>query len=272
MTTGKSVTLWIAAFVFMAAIAIYQRMTGPTYPIGGEVKVSGKTIDYSFPRSHAGSGEQLIKVEAPENFEGKMKLRRYKSYDKWQTVDMKRVGDVLTADIPEQPPAGKVMYQVFIGPDESSMERLTKEPVIIRFKGAVPDFILIPHIIFMFTAMVFSTRTILEVIFKGKNVYMMSLITTICFGIGGLFLGPVVQNYAFGAFWTGWPFGEDLTDNKTLFAFLGWLWATLRIKTKPEAKGWAIFAGLLLLAVYLIPHSVLGSEINYKELEKQQVN
>ena len=34
---------------------------------------------------------------------------------------------------------------------------LKEEPVVIRFKGGVPAFILIPHILFMFLAMLFST-------------------------------------------------------------------------------------------------------------------
>jgi hypothetical protein len=41
--------------------------------------------------------------------------------------------------------------------------------------------------------------------------------------VGGLILGPPVQLEAFGALWTGWPFGADLTDNKTLIAVLAWV-------------------------------------------------
>jgi hypothetical protein len=37
-----------------------------------------------------------------------------------------------------------------------------------------------------------------------------------------MILGPVVQYYAFGEFWTGVPFGWDLTDNKTLVAVIFW--------------------------------------------------
>ena len=35
-------------------------------------------------------------------------------------------------------------------------------------------------------------------------------------GLGGMILGPIVQKYAFGAYWTGIPFGHDLTDAKNL--------------------------------------------------------
>lgn len=267
MKIWKNVLLWIASFILMAAIAVYQRMTGPTYPVSGKVKIEQNDIKYKFPRSHDGSGAELIKIEVPENYVGKLKYRRYKSYDEWHTVEMKRVDNLLAGDIPEQPPAGKVMYQVYVGPDYQNLQEITTEPVIIRFKGKVPDYILIPHIIFMFLTMVFSTRTMLEALFKGNKTFTYTLMTTITFFLGGLFLGPVVQKFAFDAFWTGWPFGTDLTDNKTLVAFVMWFIALIRLKSKPEARGWALAAGLVLLAVYLIPHSVLGSEIDYRELQ-----
>jgi hypothetical protein len=87
-----------------------------------------------------------------------------------------------------------------------------------------------------------------------------------------MLLGPAVQKYAFGAFWTGWPFGNDLTDNKTLVAVIGWLIAWLRVRKYPNRRGWAIAAALILLAVYLIPHSMFGSELDYStgEIETGQ--
>ncbi|MDZ7774483.1 MAG: hypothetical protein U5L09_02140 [Bacteroidales bacterium] len=94
--------------------------------------------------------------------------------------------------------------------------KLSQEPVIIRFKGAVPDYILIPHILLMFAAMLFSTRAGLEVVLKRKRTLLYATVTVITLFLGGLILGPVVQNYAFGDYWTGWPFGHDMTDNKTL--------------------------------------------------------
>lgn len=263
----KNILLWILAFVLMAAVAVYQRMTGPTYPVSGDVKIENTEIEYKFPRSHDGSGEELIKVEVPEGMVAKIKYKRYKSYDEWHSEEMVRDGVYLEGNLPELAPAGKVMYQVFVGKDYENLTELTKEPVILRYKGKVPAYILYPHIFFMFLTMVFSTRTMIEAILNRKRVFLFSLLTTVSFFIGGLFLGPIVQKFAFDAFWTGWPFGEDLTDNKTLLAFVMWFIATLRLKTKPNARGWALAAGIVLLGVYMIPHSVLGSEIDYRELE-----
>jgi len=77
-----------------------------------------------------------------------------------------------------------------------------------------------------------------------------------------MILGPVVQKYAFGALWTGIPFGWDLTDNKTLIAFIFWILAVMlnRKKDKPLVT---VLAAFILLMVYSIPHSLFGSELDY---------
>ena len=43
----------------------------------------------------------------------------------------------------------------------------------------------------------------------------------------------------------------------------------MRRKTQ-NPKRWVASASILLFAVFLIPHSVLGSELDYNKLDKQQ--
>ncbi|MCX8055813.1 MAG: hypothetical protein N3A67_09145, partial [Ignavibacteria bacterium] len=88
--------------------------------------------------------------------------------------------------------------------------------------------------------------------FGGSNLYKYALWTTILFFIGGMILGPLVQKFAFDAYWTGWPFGHDLTDNKTLVALIFWLIALFKLRKNPTNKTWAIIAAIVMLAVYLI--------------------
>ena len=61
------------------------------------------------------------------------------------------------AEVPQQPPAGKLQYYFEITDSKGTQTYFKEEPVVIRFKGGVPAFILIPHILFMFLAMLFST-------------------------------------------------------------------------------------------------------------------
>ena len=115
--------------------------------------------------------------------------------------------------------------------------------------------------------MLLSTRTGLES-FDPDGRSAMYLKWTIAFlFIGGFIFGPVMQQYAFGALWTGFPFGHDLTDNKTLIAMLGWLFAWYKNRKGHQGRGWILAASILLLAMYLIPHSLLGSELNYNAME-----
>ncbi|NCA84834.1 MAG: hypothetical protein EOM83_04580 [Clostridia bacterium] len=266
----KSLLLWIAAFLLMAAAALYQRTTGPTYPTRGKVSIGGEEIKYKLIRTWEGSTDARITIKIPnQNIVGKYRMKRYKSHDEWSWQPMSREGDLLVARLPGQPAAGKVMYEIYLGQGDQ-FTNLTEEPLILRYKGHVPLWILIPHIIIIFMAMMFSMHTGFEALIKGKNLVKYSLWTVILLTVGGLFLGPLVQKYAFDVYWAGWPFGQDLTDNKTLAAWIMWVAAYFQVRNNPRRRGWVIAAAVVLLAVYLIPHSMFGSEIDYTQETLQQ--
>ena len=266
----KNVLLWVLAVVITLSLVIYQRSTGPTYPVRGEVVIGNETISYGLIRSFSGDKDAEIKVAVMDkSVTGKITFKRYKSYDDWSTVDMSREGDELTAYLPNQPPAGKVEYKVSFFKDGTEYP-LTAEPVIIRYTGTVPRPILIPHIFFMFFSVLFGLRAGIEVLLKRKDARYYSGVTLLFILIGGLILGPIVQKYAFDAYWTGWPFGHDLTDNKTLAMFIFWLIAWWRLKKKPDNRIWVLIAMVVMIAVYVIPHSAMGSEIDFRKQETEQ--
>lgn len=259
----KSILIWFFAIVFTLAVAMYQRMTGPSYPVRGKVEIGQQEIKYKLIRTYDGSDDAPIKVLAADTaIRGELKLRRFKSYDNWQTQPMQRHGDTLTGYLPHQGAAGKVMYEVTLLKEDQRYE-LMDHPAVLRYKGFVPGYVLYPHILFIFMAMLFSTLTGLMVIFRGKNTYIYTWITVITLALGGMILGPVVQKFSFDAYWTGWPYGHDLTDNKSLVAFIFWVIALVVMKKNRENRLWPILASIVLLVIFLIPHSVLGSEIDF---------
>ncbi|HMM11598.1 MAG TPA: hypothetical protein PKE03_05845 [Bacteroidales bacterium] len=262
----KNILLWITAFLLMALMAIWQRSTGPTYPVRGSIELKGETVKYRLIRSHNTGQDALVEIKVPEGIYANIRYKRFKSYDEWTTLEVMPEDGVLRFAIPEQPAAGKVEYQIALM-DQDKAYPLTPDPVVIRFKGPVPGFVLVPHVFFMFFAMVFGMRTGLEVLTGGKKASNLSLYTLLLFLFGGLVLGPIVQKYAFDAYWTGWPWGTDLTDNKTAVSFILWLVAWLVLRKKPENKLWPLAASIVMIAVYLIPHSVLGSEIDHTKTE-----
>lgn len=261
------ILLWIIAFLITVSSAVYQRMTGPTHPKRGKVTMDENKISYKLWRSYTVEKDAPVSITVPDtNTTGYVRYVRYKSNDAWQNIPFQREGDRLNAHLPHQAAAGKLAYFVFLEKKGQQLSLTGEKPVILRYKGAVPAWILIPHILIIFLAMLFSNRTWLEALDSRGKAFRYMLWTIGFFFVGGLILGPAVQKYAFGAFWTGFPFGIDLTDNKTLIAMLGWIWAWFKNRNGKDGRGWIVFAAILMLAVYLIPHSVLGSELDYTKL------
>lgn len=268
---AKNVVLWLIAVAFTLSLVVYQRATGPTYPLKGEVEIDGEEINYRFLRSHDTEINAPVVVKiANKEISGKLSYKRFKSYDDWTTVDMNRNDEGLISQLPFLPAAGKMMYNVVLFKGGKSYP-LNDQPVVLRYKGAVPISVLTPHVFFMFFSLLFGVRAGLEALFRRKDTLFQAGVALFTVIIGGLILGPIVQKYAFDAYWTGWPFGTDLTDNKTAVIFIFWLIAWLRLRKQPQNKIWPVIATIVMLIVYVIPHSVLGSEIDYTKQETEQV-
>jgi len=268
----KSFWLWLIAFVLTVITAAYQRITGPTYPVSGEVYLEDKLVEYKLDRTHGGEGDHPVEIKInDEAICGELYWKRYKTDDDWTSVEMLKQNGKLLASLPHQPPAGKLLYKIILQKNDVVITVPDDGGITIRFKGDVPISFLIPHIIFIFGAMLLSTRTGLEYFNEGKKFKSLTILTFIFIIIGGFILGPIIQYYAFGEFWTGFPFGHDLTDNKILVGFIGWLLALVSLYKFKNPKRWIVLASILMFIIFLIPHSLLGSELDYNELDKSKV-
>jgi hypothetical protein len=266
----KKGVLWISLILVTTGLAVFQRLTGPTYPLSGDTEIEGEHIQYRLKRTHSGETPHRVALEeVPEGFHGVLHYRRYPTDDRWEVRRMERRVSTLSAYLPGQPPAGKLEYYVTLTKGGNTAVFPPERTAVIRFKGNVPPGVLIPHIILMFAAMVLSLRTGLAGLRKEEGLKAYAWITFLTLFTGGMILGPVVQYYAFGAFWTGFPTGHDLTDNKTLIAIVFWIAALIAVHRSEKGRFFVIAASIVLIAVYLIPHSLLGSELDYEEYDGQ---
>ncbi|MBM3285420.1 MAG: hypothetical protein FJY81_06065 [Candidatus Aminicenantes bacterium] len=262
----RKLLLWLLAVLLTVSSAVYQRMTGPTYPLRGRAIVANEEIRFRLPRSYEITSDCPVVVKtADARISGRLEYKRYKTSDAWTDVPMTREDDRLVGHLPRQPMAGKLAYRVFLADGAEEVSLTGEEQVIIRFKGVVPGSVLIGHVIFMFLAMLFSTRAGLAALDRKSHPRKLVLWTVGLLFIGGFIFGPLVQKYAFDAWWTGFPFGFDLTDNKTLIAMAGWVAALVAGRGDRPARGWVLAAGVLMLVIFLIPHSLLGSELKYPD-------
>jgi hypothetical protein len=256
---------WVLAFLITFASAYYQRITGPTYPVSGKIVFQGKEISYKFDRSNSTNENCPVQINVGDNnYKGVLIWKRHKTRDEVSRIDMRNENGVLIAELPKQPAAGKLDYSVRVIGQNTETE-IPEKPVVIRYKGDVPAPILIVHIILIFAAMLLSTRAGIEVFKKEAHLKKFTFWALGLMFIGGMILGPIVQKFAFDAYWTGIPFGFDLTDNKTLIAFITWIIAAIMVFKSKKPAYWVLGAAIVTLIVFLIPHSVMGSELDYNK-------
>ena len=259
--TLKKILLWFFALVFVLGARTYQKYTGPTYPKRENITIESNQYKFKLLRSHGGEDNCKYGIVLGDEISGKLYVRQYPTNQEYKIIDLEKSGDTLFIELPHQEPAGKLQYYIELTKNGKSTFVNKEDPVLIRFKGAVPNWVLAPHIFFMFFALLLVTVSALYSFANISQYKLYAILALIALFLGGLILGPIVQKYAFGEYWTGIPWGWDLTDNKTLIGFIAWTTAVL-LNLKKERK-WAIVVGaIFILVIFSIPHSMHGSERN----------
>jgi len=258
---NKKAIIWIFAVLLTITAAIYQRMTGPTYPQKTLATIAGQTYKFKLLRTFDGNGDCPVTLTLPDpEVSGTLEYRIFPQKVEFTKLAMVRNGETLTASLPHQGMAGKIEYKVTIYKGNDRITLNDGNTTVMRFKGYVPNWILIPHILIMFLAMLFSNVAGIFALFKIPSLKMVKITLATIF-VGGLIMGPLVQKYAFNELWAGVPYGWDLTDNKTLIAFMAWLIAYL-FNWKSESRYWVVAAMVVTLGIFSIPHSLFGSQLD----------
>lgn len=270
----RKILFWLLAIAITLGTSVYQRMTGPTNPLSAEVSIDGQCHRFRLPRSGNSSTDKAVIIAGlPKGCSMALHWREHPSDDAY-TMAMGAPGAVrnphsgdslrgLVAMLPAQPPAGKLDYYVeIVEADSAAIHRVPQEqPVVIRFKGDVPAGMLIPHIICMFLSMLICLYAALCAAFGVEGYGRWLIAGTALLAVGGFVFGPLVQHAAFGHYWSGFPMGIDLTDNKTLIGLLALLGACGCLRTRWHRLA-TVLAVVVMVVIFSIPHSVRGSELN----------
>ncbi len=258
----RSWLLWTLSVLVMLAAAVWQRRTGPSYPVRGEVESPAGALAYELPRSHVTTSGAPVAVPRVRPV-GALVWRRYPTGEPFRRIPLEARSAGLAATLPPEPEAGKVEYYVELYGPADTLRLPAREAAVLRYRGPVAVAVLLPHVLVMFLSMLVAVRASLGVAARREE-RRLPWVALAGFTLGGLILGPMVQKQAFGEYWTGVPFGWDLTDNKTLIMWVVWLVACLAPVWWPRSRRWLVLAaGCLTLVVYVIPHSAQGSQLDY---------
>jgi hypothetical protein len=131
------------------------------------------------------------------------------------------------------------------------------------------------HIVFMFASLffmllaLFGAVRILRLGESKRSTVGSGRWALLCSFIGGWPLGFILNYQAFGVVWEGYPFGRDITDNKTQVIFLVWLASLLLVRGSFLGRGeekdrlgarafaWVIVGSFVVsFALFIVPHSM----------------
>ncbi|MCK4236905.1 MAG: hypothetical protein KAX38_07280 [Candidatus Krumholzibacteria bacterium] len=147
--------------------------------------------------------------------------------------------------------------------------------LVVKYKGDYSIVVLVLHIIFMFGAFFFMIQSFMGALWilmgaegKSHTVGMMRWVMIFTF-IGGWPLGFILNYQRFGPVWEGFPFGFDITDNKTQIMFLFWVVTVFLVggsffgrgekfdRIGPRGFAWAVIISFIVsLSLYILPHSL----------------
>jgi len=251
-------------------LLVYQRATGPSYPVRGSLllKPSGARVEYRLIRSHETTKPAIITFVAHAQ-EGTLNPQlHYRPFppldDHWETVPMLMEREKnqirFNSALPQGPAASKWNYFIDMGQPLERKGFSSSHSLVLRYRDPVPTWILLVHIVLIFMSFFFSTTTFLFFMVKRPSAICLHL-SFFSFLLGAFIFGPLVQKHAFGSFWTGFPIGTDLTDNKVLISLVAWAAAWFYRERKPKLVVWA---WIIMMLVFLIPHSWMGSQYNHK--------
>jgi hypothetical protein len=275
----------LIAFIFTLVLLGFARRVTTVRPVHKTVEKSGIIIDHNTVPKKEGQGDAKILVKVMGANEVKLFYKIEKG--EFQSVDMtpkEGESDIFAASIPHHKKGTKVWYYIETQkqiddtkltvslPDRKSTNF---DPILLKFEGVVPPFIIFSHVFSNFAAFFFSVLAVWKAVDlkKGrttlKKSVVFSLLTFVFFFLGFFVIGCALNYFAFGVLWEAFPFGSDVTDSKSQILLLFWLGTLFLVKGTIFGKNpsknlvsektystMVIISFAVTVIMFLIPHSI----------------
>lgn len=278
---------WKLGIAFVVVFLLFALSKGSTHRRKAVVvEKLGARIVHLTTSEHIGAGDASIKavVEttsplSPGSIRLYYKIGRQGTLS-WAPMERMAGTDTFAGFVPHQAKGWQAYYYVQVETTQGQVVTLPdaqtpgSRSFLLKFKGVVHPFVTIGHVLCMFSAVFILLVAFFYAfdILRGKRFVHQALApilwALLFLFIGGFPLGWIMAAQTFGKPWSGFPFGWDITDNKTLLAFLYWfillilVYRSLFTKDSskdlipPKAFAWLTILGTLLtIWIYLVPHS-----------------
>ncbi|MDD3642461.1 MAG: hypothetical protein PHQ19_03250 [Candidatus Krumholzibacteria bacterium] len=268
----------LTGIVITLLIFVVARRISRNRPAELDLEFAGARVRHTSVYEQVGPGEPRIDLAIDPAYAVEPSLvYRVGGAELLETLPMERSGPLWTASLPSLERGRRIEYGFRLVPagDESPARPVTTRLFRIKYKGEVSPTVLVLHILCMFASFFFIVESVLgagAILARGEpkefTVAMTRWVVLFSF-LGGWPLGWVLNWQRFGVMWEGFPFGYDVTDNKTQILFLFWLVVVLlswrsffgrrqgRDPAPVRVYAWAVLVSAAVsLALFLVPHSL----------------
>jgi hypothetical protein len=280
--------LWrvAVAFLFTVLLLVFARKTTMVRSVEKAVEGNGILIEHKTVPKQVGDEIPVISAKVEGATLVKLFYRIGKDGE-YQAVEMDLepgAQNVFAASLPLRPKGIKAWYYLeAVSQEEGGTREVTLpdrsspdfSPILLRYEGEVPPYVVFPHVLCIFGAIFFAGIGLLSAIDvrRGKGSLRQSVkfpvITFVLLFLGFLPFGIAMNYFAFGATWEAFPFGWDVTDNKSQIMLLFWLFTLLSVKGtlrgRDESKNLVSGRGysalvlisfIVTLLIIAVPHSL----------------
>lgn len=253
---------WLLAIVLTAYLAVLQLVMESSYPVVTEINTGKQKISLQLIRSFEGNGNCPVVFPI-----GDIAVKGYLLYNlksdtlKRVKLDLTREGDKLTGHLPQQLPGTEMEYQVFLEREKAQIEVNNGKPVVIKFKGKVPLYLILANAFCIVTVLLLSSLTGFYALFNVRSYRWMIYILLISSLFLSLFLFPLVQKYALNS-WSYLPKIWSLNTKILLTSLIWVITALLSLFMKKLRRIWLILASIITCVLFLIPHPDTSQHVN----------
>jgi hypothetical protein len=244
----------VVAFFFTLLLLFFTRKTTAVRSVYKMVEQDGIRIEHFTVPKQVGDEIPVIKAKVKGASEVNLVYKIGKE-GQYSFIDMSpKPGEENSyeASIPIHPNGMKAWYYLEAtsesGEGEVKVtlpERNSGEvkPIRLKFEGKVPAYVIIPHVFSIFAAFFFATLTLFSAIdLKRRKITLVKsvrlcAVTFLLLFIGFFPFGWAMNHFAFGVLWEAFPFGTDVTDNKSQIMFAFWLVTMFMVKGTLLGKG-----------------------------------
>lgn len=269
----------IIGIVCTLALLVLARRLTTGRPVDIDVEEGGYRIRHRTVTEQIGPGQPLLAVRVVPGERCIARVELDTTYVKEfpRRPLFRKDANTFTSWLPDLGKGKRLGYAIRVWPGDTASVRLPADPdefFVLKFKGEASKPVIVAHVAFMFGAFFAMFMAFLGAlrILKGREgkkstVNAARWVLALSF-IGGWPLGFILNSQTFGPLWEGYPFGYDITDNKTQLIFVFWLVSLLLVwgsfigrgeekdRIGARAFAWAIVASFVVsLALFILPHS-----------------